>query len=438
MTDNLAPEATADMTASHTARIGLITDIHLTTEAVDTLREHIKRALEHFQTSNVDRIVVLGDLVMEGETKAETVSRISTVRDLLKTVDIPLTVLAGNHDVINTTHADLENQFGQGAMSGAFKLTDNITGIFLDTSSPQWPDARGQLGDEELELLDTELENAEYAVVFSHHPLYYHDLSADNHFTEHPEAAFAGDKYLANKVFAKHGNVLAAVNGHTHMADHTIYQDVPYFTINAMNEERPGYTDPNGSFAVLEVSRSRVKRISHRHGEFDTVNSVDYPAGNQTVALGGTFGPLHDGHRQMFQRAFEVGDVMVGLTSDTLAQQTRHTERDVPSFEDRKAALNDELLYLAEMYAREFTIRKLDDPMGPVATDSTYTHLIVSPETFARGEEVNVTRLENGLEPMTLEVVEPLLADDGKCISSTRIVNGDIDEHGTVLSEDSK
>lgn len=436
MTDNLAPESTADMTASHTARIGLLADIHLTGETSEALREHITRALTHFEASNADRIVLLGDLVKEGDSTEETLSRLSTVRDLLDTIDIPVTVLPGNHDVMNTSQTDLNGLFGQDSMSGSFELTDNVTGIYLDTASPQWPDARGELGEEQLELLDTELADAENAVVFSHHPLYYNDISNDNHFAEHPEAAFAGDKYLANEVFAKHSNVLGAVNGHTHITDHTVYQDVPYFTINAMNEERPDHTDPNGSFAVLEVSRSSIKRISHRHGEFDTVDTVDYPAGNQTVALGGTFGPLHDGHRQMFRQAFEVGDVMVGLTSDTLAQQTRHTERIVPSFEIRRNALQEELAELADLYDREFTIRELDNPMGPVATDATYTHLIVSPETFSRGEEVNEARLENGLEPMTLEVVEPLLADDGKRISSTRIVNGVIDEHGNVLTED--
>ena len=34
------------------------------------------------------------------------------------------------------------------------------------------------------------------------------------------------------------------------------------------------------------------------------------------VALGGTFDPIHDGHRALFARALEVGDVTVRLTSD--------------------------------------------------------------------------------------------------------------------------
>ncbi|MFB6254460.1 MAG: adenylyltransferase/cytidyltransferase family protein, partial [Halobacteriaceae archaeon] len=45
------------------------------------------------------------------------------------------------------------------------------------------------------------------------------------------------------------------------------------------------------------------------------------------VALGGTFDPIHDGHRKLFSKAFSLGDVTVGLTSDELASQTRFEER---------------------------------------------------------------------------------------------------------------
>lgn len=429
-----APDSAADMTASYSTRIGLITDVHWTPDVEEEITELLQSTLGHFNTSNVDHIVVLGDLIIEGETSTETRKRFhSLVNQIRDKSECPVTVLRGNHDVI-TGDGDPVTDLSLAPEKGTIELADDITGIFLDTSSPQWPDARGELGEEQLSFLDTALETAENAVVFAHHPLYYHDLDG-TWFEEHPEAAFCLDKYRANEVFNGHDNILAVVNGHTHLSNHDVYNDVPHFTVNAFNYESPENTDPNGSFAVMEVSPSRVKRISHRHGNFSGIDDVRYPAGNQTVALGGTFGPIHDGHRQMFQRAFEVGDVMIGLTSDELAQQTRHTERDVPSFEDRHEHLEDELNRYAEMYDREYEIKELTDPMGYVADDPEFTHLIVSPETFSRGENVNEARLENGLEPMTLEVVDPVLAEDGKRISSTRICNGEIDEHG-VISED--
>ncbi|MFA9426538.1 phosphopantetheine adenylyltransferase [Natronorubrum sp. A-ect3] len=152
------------------------------------------------------------------------------------------------------------------------------------------------------------------------------------------------------------------------------------------------------------------------------------------VALGGTFDPVHDGHRRLFERAFELGDVTVGLTSDNLAPKTRHVERRVRSFSERKQRLETELEPLAAEQDREFEIRRLDEPTG-IATEPQFDYLVVSPETRNGGKRINEIRRERGHDPLDVVVVPHMLADDGDIISSTRIVRGEIDEHGTVLKE---
>ncbi|UTF52166.1 phosphopantetheine adenylyltransferase [Natronosalvus rutilus] len=152
------------------------------------------------------------------------------------------------------------------------------------------------------------------------------------------------------------------------------------------------------------------------------------------VALGGTFDPVHDGHRRLFERAFELGDVTVGLTSNELAPKTRHVDRYVRPYDERKRDLEAELETLAEKHDREFEVRTLTEPTG-IATEAQFDYLIVSPETVEGGKKINDLRRERGHDPLELVVVPHVRAEDDDIISSTRIVNGEIDEHGNLTPE---
>ena len=153
----------------------------------------------------------------------------------------------------------------------------------------------------------------------------------------------------------------------------------------------------------------------------------------ERVALGGTFDPLHDGHRALFFRAFMLGDVTVGLTTDAFAARIRpDQEADVDPYGTRLATLDRELRAWADRRARCYEIRPLRVPTG-IAHEPQFDSLVVSPETEPGGERINDLRRDRGIEPLRIEVVEHVRAADGDIISSTRIRAGEIDEHGNLL-----
>lgn len=150
------------------------------------------------------------------------------------------------------------------------------------------------------------------------------------------------------------------------------------------------------------------------------------------VAVAGTFGPLHDGHRRLLRTALKYADggLVVGVTSDDLARGSR--TRAVPDFEDRREAVAAAISDLDE-WGRTVEIRELIEEDGIVTEERDIDALVVSPETAVELSAINEARRDRGFEPVEGIVAPYVLAADGERISSTRIVRGEIDEHGSVV-----
>ena len=167
-----------------------------------------------------------------------------------------------------------------------------------------------------------------------------------------------------------------------------------------------------------------------------------------TAILGGTFTPVHNGHRALLHEAFQVashdgdgdGHIVVGLTSSALAEKTRsdpdHAEF-LGSYRDRRATLDDELDRMGGAYTATYEIVELEDEWGPAATREDVDALIVSPEAKAqrRAYELNRRRVNDDLRPLEVHTSPFVVAEDGTRISSTRIRNGEIDVHGNAVNE---
>ena len=149
----------------------------------------------------------------------------------------------------------------------------------------------------------------------------------------------------------------------------------------------------------------------------------------KTVATGGTFDHLHRGHLALISMSFEVGEkVVIGVTSDEFARK----EGKVPdqSYAERVGALED---LISKRYpGRPHLVVKLGDYFGPGIASPEVEAIVVSRETARRVSIANAMREAKGFPPLEVVIVDYVMADDSKPISSTRIRKGEIDPQGRV------
>ncbi|AMK13934.1 inosine/xanthosine triphosphatase [methanogenic archaeon mixed culture ISO4-G1] len=135
------------------------------------------------------------------------------------------------------------------------------------------------------------------------------------------------------------------------------------------------------------------------------------------AAVAGTFNILHDGHKALLRRAFELGDeVRIGITSDRMAADGRDT---FTPMEVRRKELESFVKGMGR-----YAIFEIDDIYGPAAMMDDVDVLVVSEETLSNGTKVNEERARRGLKPLELSVVDLRMAYDGTKISASSILKG--------------
>ncbi|MFY9194824.1 MAG: phosphopantetheine adenylyltransferase [Methanoculleus sp.] len=149
------------------------------------------------------------------------------------------------------------------------------------------------------------------------------------------------------------------------------------------------------------------------------------------VMVGGTFDPLHAGHKKLLTRSFELagpdGEVIIGLTTDEFAGAKVHPVR---SYQER---LKNVASFIEKHgYTAEWKVEPLSDRYGS-SLDADFDILVVSEETFPVALEINELRRQRGRRRVDLHEISCVLAEDGRRISSTRVYRGEIDRHGRLI-----
>jgi len=147
--------------------------------------------------------------------------------------------------------------------------------------------------------------------------------------------------------------------------------------------------------------------------------------------VGGTFDPLHDGHKRLLDRSFSIagpdGYVVIGLTTDSFASKKVHPIR---PFSLRKDEL--EQYISSGKYSTRWLVEPLNDRFGSAIT-ADFDAIVVSEETLPVAVEINKVRKDNKKRKVDIHQISCVLAEDGRWISSTRIYRGEIDVHGHMM-----
>jgi pantetheine-phosphate adenylyltransferase len=151
------------------------------------------------------------------------------------------------------------------------------------------------------------------------------------------------------------------------------------------------------------------------------------------VCIGGTFDPLHRGHKVLIKKALEVagsnGSVFIGISSIEMIKN----KKEVKPFEERKKAI-ERFLSKVEL-PKNVTIGKIYDKYGPSLVGN-FNVIVVSPETIHTAREINKKRKEIKKKPLKIMEIPFVLAEDNLPIRSTRIKNKEIDENGNIVKQD--
>ena len=148
------------------------------------------------------------------------------------------------------------------------------------------------------------------------------------------------------------------------------------------------------------------------------------------VVLGGTFNIIHKGHEQIIKCAFKVGsEIVIGLTTDSFAENM-HKSHHVLPYKERITQLTQYLL--DNNIVKGVAIVPLNDQYGLAIENTSIDAIVVSRNTLKTAKDINHIRLTKKLKPLDIILVNTVYAEDGKQLSTTRILNNIIDKKGKL------
>ena len=149
------------------------------------------------------------------------------------------------------------------------------------------------------------------------------------------------------------------------------------------------------------------------------------------VCIAGTFNTLHQGHKLLIDTAIKTGGkkgtLFIGIAKGDLLKNKKF----IVPYDERERQIRN---YLLKKEYHSFEILPIYDKYG-FAVDGKYDAIIVSPETKDNAQKINEKRIKEHKKPLIIITIPYVLAQDSQPISSTRILEKEIDCNGKVIKK---
>ena len=247
--------------------IGVIGDLHLEPSVEKQVFETFEATLKKFEEFDIDKLVVVGDVIQE--TDPETDERIlARFVERLATAEYDFRIVFGNHDVKTLSTGEVESIVGH----DNWLIDTDEELCFLDSSAPHLSDGRDEIPKAQVQALTDHFDSLDNVLIFVHHPIPFGDSRGNYWFSETPEQAFCGNK---ESILSRldPDKVAAVINAHLHEWGVVEYRDIMHFTLDAFtHHQHPERT--SGGFTV--INRGTPLTIT-QHRSDGTEHHITFP-----------------------------------------------------------------------------------------------------------------------------------------------------------------
>ncbi|WP_437931733.1 metallophosphoesterase [Sorangium sp. So ce291] len=228
----------------------------LTGEAPALTRAFVERMNE---VTRPDLVVNLGDDIEDEGPEADR-ARYGECIAALRGVKAELFHVAGNHDVVHLSEAELLSAWGRPEVTRLHYSFDRGGFHFTVLHTRERKDHDVSVGQEQLAWLAEDLATSPLPkIVLMHHSAADQDLRGNRWFEGSPHICLVRERRAMRKLFEEHG-VLAVFNGHLHWNHLDVIRGIPYVTLQSLienlDDDAPGR--PAAAHAIARLGPKRI------------------------------------------------------------------------------------------------------------------------------------------------------------------------------------